>query len=295
MVTYGDMMTLLLCFFVLLFSFSTIDVVKFRNVIIELQGALGVLSGGPMVLNLGDIPARQITENPAADTRQMEQIEEAIEDKIEEEGLDGSIETSINERGLMIRFTDTALFDLGKADIKPGVVPVLDVIAQEISQVSNRVQVEGHTDPSPIHTAQFPSNWELSTARATAVIHYMIENGGISPHQLSAAGYAFYYPVVPNTTPENRAKNRRVDVIILNTEDPVFQPDLMDESENETTDDTGQEESETVEAEAPADVSPDPSDALEYLLSPESDGIITPPVDEPEADDTATKVSGNRQ
>lgn len=219
MITYGDMMTLLLCFFILLFSFSTLDVVKFKDVIIELQGALGVLSGGPMVLNLGDIPAKQMTHNPAASTRRLEQIKENIEDEIKSEGLEGAIETSINERGLLIRFTDAVLFDPGKAQLKPEAIPVLDVVNQEIANINNRVAVEGHTDSTPIRTAQFPSNWELSTARATAIIHHAIENGGIAPERLTAAGYAFYHPVLPNTTAENRAMNRRVDIIILKSEE----------------------------------------------------------------------------
>ncbi len=219
MVTYGDMMTLLLCFFILLFSFSTLDLVKFRSVIVELQGALGVLSGGPMVLNLGDIPAKQLTDNPSASTRQMEKIQEKIEEKVADEGQEGSIQTTLDERGLMIRFTDTVLFDLGKADIKPEALPVLQLVAEEIATVSNPVRIEGHTDPTPIHTVEFPSNWELSTARATAIIHFMIESGGIDPVRLSAAGFAYYHPVVPNNTPENRARNRRVDIIILKSDE----------------------------------------------------------------------------
>lgn len=221
MITYGDMMTLLLCFFILLFSFSTLDVVKFKDVIIELQGALGVLSGGPMILNLGDIPAKQMTHNPAASTRRLAQIKENIEDEIESEGLEGAIETSINERGLLIRFTDAVLFDPGMAEIKPEAMPVLDVVNQEIANINNRVAIEGHTDSTPIRTARFPSNWELSTARGTAIIHYAIENGGIAPERLTAAGYAFYHPVLPNTTAENRALNRRVDIIILKSEEII--------------------------------------------------------------------------
>ncbi len=221
MITYGDMMTLLLCFFILLFSFSTLDVVKFKDVIIELQGALGVLSGGPMILNLGDIPAKQMTHNPAASTRKLEQIKENIEAEIKSEGLEGAIETSINERGLLIRFTDAVLFDPGMAEIKPEAMPVLDVVNQEIANINNRVAVEGHTDSTPIRTARFPSNWELSTARGTAIIHYAIENGGIAPERLTAAGYAFYHPVLPNTTAENRALNRRVDIIILKSEEII--------------------------------------------------------------------------
>ena len=244
-VTYGDIMTLILCFFVLFFSFSTIDVVKFKDVIVEMQGALGVLSGGPMVLNLGDIPESMISENPTASIQRMMAIQKEIENNIKEENLEDSVKTSLDERGLVVSFTDTALFDIGKADIKPQIKPILDVISERLVVIDNNVRVEGHTDPTPIHTPQFPSNWELSTARANAIIHYFIEVNGVAPDRLSAAGYAFYHPVVPNTTLENRAKNRRVDVIILRSE--------SDSEPNRR------------------------QDALDFIESPETDGIIEPP------------------
>ena len=274
MITYGDMMTLLLCFFVLLFSFSTLDLVKFRSVIVELQGALGVLSGGPMVLNLGDIPAKQITENPSASTRQMEEIQDQIQEKVAEEGLGGSIQTTLDERGLMIRFTDTVLFDLGKANIKPEAIPVLGVVAEEIAAVSNAVRVEGHTDPTPIHTAEFPSNWELSTARATAIVHFMIESGGIPPDRMSAAGFAFYHPVAPNNTPENRTRNRRVDVIILRSE----------EERGEAIEEGMPEDDESVETEEP--------DVPEMIIEINPEDIPQPePEETADSDNTSVQES----
>jgi len=291
MTTYGDMMTLLLCFFILLFSFSTIDVVKFRDVIIELQGALGVLTGGPMVLNLGDIPQKQIAENPAASTRQMHALQQRIEDKVAEENLESSVETTIDERGLMIRFTDTVLFDLGRADIKPEAWPILETVSEEIAEISNRIQIEGHTDPTPINTFQFPSNWELSTARATAIVHYFVERGNIEPPRLSAAGYSYYHPVAPNNTADNRTRNRRVDVIILKTDEDAAlgrREDALEFLESTASDGivvevTGEES--TLERR---------QEALEFLESPDSDGIVvevsgedTKEVAEEDTDDTS--------
>jgi chemotaxis protein MotB len=220
MVTYGDMMSLLLCFFVLLFSFSTIDVVRFKEVIVELQGALGVLSGGPMVLNMGDIPQKSIVENQAISPRsQMAEVKQELEKEIKESNLQDSVEVINDERGMMIRFLDKALFDLGKADIKSEAIPILTGVGDAIQSLPNKVLVEGHTDDWPINTPQFPSNWELSTARATAVIHFLIEQSGVDPERLSAAGYSMYHPVAPNDSPDNKAKNRRVDVVILKTEE----------------------------------------------------------------------------
>lgn len=216
MTTYGDLMTLLMCFFVLLFSFSTIDVVRFKEVIVELQGALGVLSGGPMVLNMGDIPQKSIVQAQAVSVKtQIAEVKEKLEEKVEEEKLKESVQITMDERGLKIRFTDQVLFDLGEAVVKPGALPILRAVGEEIYLVPNHVLVEGHTDDWPIHTPQFPSNWELSTARATALVHFFIEEVGVDPTKLSAAGYSKYHPVAPNDSPVNKAKNRRVDVIIL--------------------------------------------------------------------------------
>jgi len=292
MVTYGDMMTLLLCFFILLFSFSTIDVVKFRDVIVELQGALGVLSGGPMVLNLGDIPAKQVTENPSASTRRLEGIKEEIEKKAAEENMSDNVQVTINERGLMIRFTDTALFDLGKADVKPEAVPVLDAIGEELMEVSNRVAIEGHTDPTPINTPQFPSNWELSTARASAVVHYMIEVSGIAPDRLSASGFSYYHPVVPNNTPEDQAQNRRVDVLILKSDTDAELDRRQDTLEFlESPESDGIVELPVLEAEdIPEDESAEAEAerrqaALDFLESTESDGIVNLPIQDEEEEE----------
>jgi chemotaxis protein MotB len=251
MISWADMTTLLWACFVMLWSFSTLDLVKFQAAMSSLQGALGVLQGGAMVLNLGQIPQTQSRNNRPADRSDMERIQQRVKRKADETGNKGSIETSIGPLGLMIRFADTALFDPGSIEIKDQALPVLDTIAEELSKISNPVQVEGHTDPTPISTPLFPSNWELSTGRATAIVHYLIEQGGIGPDRMSAAGYAFYHPVAPNDSIENRAKNRRVDVIVLNTDGEI-------------------------QSQGP----PSRRDALEFLESPESTGIVMTPTDE---------------
>ncbi len=220
MVTYGDMMSLLLCFFVLLFSFSTLDVVRFKEVIVELQGALGVLSGGPMILNMGDIPQKSIVETQAVSPRnQMQEVKEELEEKVKEENLQNQVNLIMGDRGLMIRFMDKVLFDLGKAEVREDALPILQAVGEAIKAMPNDVLIEGHTDDWPINTPQFPSNWELSTARATAIIHFFIEETGIDPARLSAAGYSYYHPIAPNDKPENKAKNRRVDITILKSEE----------------------------------------------------------------------------
>ncbi|MDK2881732.1 MAG: chemotaxis protein MotB [Bacillota bacterium] len=220
MTTYGDMMTLVLCFFVLLFSFSQIDLARFQDVIISVQGALGVLEGGssltpePMPGGAADEAALRWQ----AEQRRLEDILGKVREYVEENNLQNKIHASLDERGLTIRFLDTALFDLGQADLKPEARAILDNVASILRSLPNPIRVEGHTDNLPINTYRFPSNWELSTARATTVVRYLAEKHGIPPDRLSAAGYGEWRPVAPNDTPEHRAQNRRVDIVVLRTD-----------------------------------------------------------------------------
>lgn len=264
MLTYGDLVTQLLIFFILLFTFSTLDAVKFRDAVISLQGAFGVLSGGPAILNLSDMPTSNPIKQEAAPASAVQLIrlkstidkmakneelkteiekllQQAIEkkegsesqqaDKTEKSEADKSIQgvqglevlltTIIDERGLRIRFTDPLLFDLGKADLRPESVAVLRMVADSLSTLSNRIEVQGHTDNIPISTSYFRSNWDLSTARACEVLRFLIQEGGIDPGRLSAAGYGEYKPIAPNDSKENRSKNRRVELLVLNDEESL--------------------------------------------------------------------------
>ncbi|MEA2641380.1 MAG: chemotaxis protein MotB, partial [Chloroflexota bacterium] len=117
--------------------------------------------------------------------------------------------------GVLVSISGNALFDSGKADLKPAGLAVLDVLANQLRPTTNQIRIEGHTDNIAISTPLFPSNWELSAARATTVVRYLIERGGIRPQQLIAAGYGDQRPVASNDTREGRARNRRVDVVIL--------------------------------------------------------------------------------
>ena len=119
----------------------------------------------------------------------------------------------------MVRLAESLLFDLGSAELTPQALGFIDKVATILVAANKLVRVEGHTDNVPIHTAQFRSNWELSTARASSVIRYLIEKFNFSPELLSASGYGEYRPIAPNDTPENRAKNRRVEFVITDKEE----------------------------------------------------------------------------
>lgn len=216
MTTYGDLMTQILIFFALLFALSSVDIKKFDMYISSLQGSLGIIQGGQTLEKGEFIESGEVGQFlvSAEEQRQFERLEEDVRDIINKNNLKG-VQVELDERGLVIRFVEGVLFDSGKADLKKQARAVLDKIAPILKQSKRQIRVEGHTDNVPIHTRQFPSNWELSTARAVNVVRYFIEKHNLSPYTISAAGYGEYRPVAPNDTDKHRALNRRVDIVIL--------------------------------------------------------------------------------
>ncbi len=218
--SYGDFMSLLLCFFILLFALSTIDVARFKEMVSSIQGALGILEGGTGVLNPSDIPVpkppTQISPSGLVELKLAGLMKE-VERQLLKEGrlAPDKVSFKIDERGLVITFVDTVFFDVGEADLKPEVFQILDALADALKKVNNSVRIEGHTCDLPIHTFQFPSNWELSAARAIAVLRYLMEEKGLPPERLIAVGYGQYRPLVPNVDEEHRQRNRRVEIVIL--------------------------------------------------------------------------------
>lgn len=228
MVTYSDMVTLLLAFFVLLFSFSSVDAKKFQQVVISMRGALGVLEGSPSSSPDSLLDTSGMMEalgEHVADLQQMGQVESELRRTLDRLGLEQSVALTYEERGLVVRFMEGVLFDTGRADIRPDAVPVLEELAQTLVGLPNHIRVEGHTDNVPIRTARFPSNWELSVNRATSVIRYFLEHHeGFSPKRLSAAGYGEYRPIADNDTAPGRQQNRRVDIVVLYLSETGMEP-----------------------------------------------------------------------
>jgi chemotaxis protein MotB len=217
MATYGDMVTLLLCFFVLLFSFATLDVQKFKAIAVSMNGSLGVLDSGTAVAMeplVGSFP----NDSPTEENEEFKNLYEEMSEYIKDNNLTASITLRLDERGLLVRFMDDVLFDSGKADLTPKAREIINKVAEIIRTNDKNVRIEGHTDNVPINTARFPSNWELSTARAVNVVKYLIEENGIEAKRLSASGYSDQHPVDDNSTKEGRQKNRRVDMVILRAE-----------------------------------------------------------------------------
>ncbi|MGF7185196.1 chemotaxis protein MotB [Desulfitispora alkaliphila] len=220
-VTYSDTITLVLCFFILLFSFSVIDPVKFNQVIASVRGSFGVIDGGKTIVvdsaeTLGNIEEdiSQLIEQIEAEQAQLQDMAKELEAYIEEQGLEDSAVTVISERGVTIRLLEDVLFDIGRADLKPQAEEILAKVGSAIVGMDNSVRVEGYTCDIPISTRQFPSNWELSTARSTTVVRFF-EDKDIEGNRLTAVGYGEYRPLEENDSEENRRQNRRVDIVIL--------------------------------------------------------------------------------
>lgn len=215
--TYGDMMTLLLVFFVLLFAMSNLDSQKYKAVVQSLSGSLGILDSGTTISMeplINNYPSDNPTDSPTAN-KEFSDLQEELQDMLEDQNIKGKVKLELNERGLIIRFLDNVLFDSGKADLKPESKKIIDNVIVILQQSKKRIIVEGHTDNVPISTYKYPSNWELSTSRAVNVVKYMIEFGKIDPIRLSAAGYADQHPIGDNSEAEGRKNNRRVDMVIL--------------------------------------------------------------------------------
>jgi len=227
-VTYSDLVTLLLTFFILLYSFSVIDIVKFRAFITSFQGS-GVLDWSSSPLQeRSPQDTQQPTEVTATPSEQeipeLEQVNQvnplvevylAVQDFLQESGLDNLVEVRYEDRGIALDIKDRVLFDSGKADLRPEARQLLNKLSELLKRLPYQISVEGHTDNRPINTQEFPSNWELSAARAVRVVRYLVEHQGLDPRHFAAVGYGEHKPVVPNDSLENMALNRRVVIMII--------------------------------------------------------------------------------
>lgn len=225
MTTFSDLMTLLLVFFVLLYSFSIIDVEKFQRFMASFQGT-GVLDFGEKPLDKDkdhDYDKLEEDNQELLDNlRKQDPLVEvylAVQEYIESNDLSTEITVRYSERGVALEIKDKILFASGKAYLKPEARKLLQELSGLLTELTYPISIEGHTDNRPIHNAEFPSNWELSAARAVAVVRHLAETLGMDPKRLSAVGYGEFHPIVPNDSPENMAQNRRV-VIVINSMNP---------------------------------------------------------------------------
>jgi len=228
LITYADMITLLLIFFIVMYTLSKIDAAKFETLAESLAAVFGA---GSMVLDspgpqvIPGTPPEQVQD--IVEKAQLDNLKKKLENYIQENGLATRVSVTTEERGIVLSFQDNVLFELGSARLTPRAREILDKVAPILADTPNYIRVEGHTDNLPINNVRFPSNWELSAARATNVVQELIREHGFAPQKLSATAYGEYRPRVPNTSPENRQLNRRVDLVILRSKFAEIEPETL--------------------------------------------------------------------
>ena len=217
MVTFGDLMSLLLCFFVLLLSFSTMDPAMYKEVSGSLKDAFGVQKE---VISYGIPKGIDVVSRDFNPIFSVDVVLEKIKSTLRLELLKGEIQVEALKDRVILRLNDDVTFAPGSAHLKPEALPILDKVREVIQAVPGEILVAGHTDNTPIHTAQFPSNWALSAARAATVVDVLLAPGTISKRRIAAVGYGDSRPRVPNDTPEHRRMNRRVEIIFMQPPHP---------------------------------------------------------------------------
>ncbi|MBC7526887.1 MAG: OmpA family protein [Chthonomonadaceae bacterium] len=211
LLTYADMITLLAAFFLMLYSMSVMNQGKFTALTDSLTGRTRA-SEEPMKVRMSEDLKKQRAE--------YQQALKNLVQFVEQNRMSGRVALRAEERGMVISLvSDDLLFERGHADLKGASVPLLGQVRQILQTMpANTIQIEGHTDNLPIKTVQFPSNWELSTARASAILRTFTEKFGMPQSRFLASGYAETKPLVVNNSETNRVRNRRVDIILLKTE-----------------------------------------------------------------------------
>ncbi len=217
-VPYADFVTMLLALFMVMYALSQMDVNNLKNFSKSLEKAF-ILPQQKQSLSEAFSTSRVNVAFSDKNVIKQEIIEFENIKEIVKEKLYNIKDVSITRepRGLLIRLSNRVLFDPGSDIIKDESIILLDTIAESLKEIPNSIRIEGHTDNIPINTRRFPSNWELSTSRATNIVRYLIEKHNFQPAKLSAIGYGKYMPIAKNYTQQGRASNRRVDIVILSS------------------------------------------------------------------------------
>jgi len=211
LITYADLITLLLGLFIILYSISKIDMKKYEDLIY----AMGDIFGSEKGANYDSLAISSNKVSTLAGINPVDQIRRDVTDLIQEFHYDHSIRLEENERGLTIRILEDILFPSGSAKLNESSKEVLTKLANIIKKLPNDIRVEGHTDDVPISTNDFPSNWHLSVNRALNTAYFLVKDVDISADKVSIVGYSEYKPIAANNTTEGRALNRRVDIVII--------------------------------------------------------------------------------
>lgn len=222
LLTYADLITLLLALFIILYAMNQVDSERFDAVAQSLAIGFNQTSSTSII----DLGTNMNARNPATDSEiktmkaikendQLRKIKNQIDEKIGKNAkLNGKVYTNLSNNGLMIVIADDILFTSGTASLTKEAANLISLVTPLLLDITNPIKISGHTDNIPIHTAKFSSNWELSSARSNSVLHFMLQHFKLSPTRLSSAGYGEFQPISENTTTNGKAKNRRVEILI---------------------------------------------------------------------------------
>jgi len=254
LVSYADFITLLFAFFTTMYAISTVDAQKMGRMVLSMRASFNspVFETGSDTLSIssgqgaGSALSKDLVENvstpkekalqeysiqnlkelnanflrdalPQGELVALSKVRQNVESIVKARALSGKVRTRMDTRGLVISLGNGSCFDSGSDQLRPDGREIMDELAKQLVIIDNDIKIEGHTDDVPIQTIRFANNWELSTARATTIISYLIQNFGFKPEKLSASGYAEMRPIEDNKTAEGRARNRRIDIVILNS------------------------------------------------------------------------------
>ena len=189
---------------------------------IQLSNSLKVaMGGGKSIIGTSDAPSisnsTQAVDTAIVEQDKLENVKKQLDKYLKDNNMSNEVTSKVEERGLVVSLNDTLFFDSAQAVIKPESQKKLIEMGKILNQLGNYIRIEGHTDNVPINNSEFSSNWQLSAIRATNVTELLINKAGIAPERLSSVGYGEYRPIADNSTEAGRAKNRRVDIIIMNT------------------------------------------------------------------------------
>jgi len=227
-ISYADFVTLLFAFFVVMFATANADKGKARAVAEAVKAALDPKSNPHSKQIIQELLNKDKKISPEAAKQTVAELTPSLnllQKNLKEEIQRGEVELHLESRGLTVSFKQAALFDSGAADIKPSAFSALEKTADAILKVPNQIRLEGHTDNVPIHNDKFKNNWELSSARSIAMLEFLTERFSVPVKRLAVSGYADVAPVASNDTEQGRARNRRVDVVILSSVASKWEPD----------------------------------------------------------------------
>lgn len=247
LVSYADFITLLFAVFVTLYAMSQTDKRKVEALVASMKESFGHVRTGASSERVNIVESTDLRLIPSirpeiltpgkggedeglhrkrthAETKDFEQIKAAIEGNLKQYGAQDKVSVEITKRGLVVSLKEAGFFDSGSAEVKRTSYGLLAKVAESLTSYSNPIRVEGNTDNVPISSHLFKSNWELSTARATNIVHYLIETYGFRPEKISAVGYGEYRTIADNGNEAGRRKNRRVDIVLLSKESEGGEP-----------------------------------------------------------------------